>query len=122
MTKLKLGVIALSLMFIAFSCKKDDDNNDSNPTLKELSVSEGKGKIEDSGIEMLNTLDDFRSDEAMVKIKDLSDYMDANMNTSSTTNMRIFNYFVDLSAAIKSGLAIQSCIDLMRRSNVRTSP
>lgn len=86
----KTYVIALSTILILSSCKSDDDGGVSSPEGNNppeitgaLAVEEGKQKLEDNSLEILNKVESFKNDSALEQIIELAEFLTSSNSTGA---------------------------------------
>lgn len=73
----KIYVLALcSTLFLNVSCSSDDDSSgNEQPVSQNLSVEEGKTQLEENTIDVLNKIEEFKTNDALSEIIELAEYL-----------------------------------------------
>ena len=106
MKNIKFAVILMALAMIQISCDKNDDDGDNTPKTKtHLTVAEGKSEIEKAGTDLLTKIDMFRSDQSVIKLHELSEYLDQNIKQKRSLNNSnsIIRFFLGLGDDVING-------------------
>ena len=98
MKLLKLSLFALLLSLSQISCNSDKEEAKLEPT----TVEEGKSLIENSAIDLLSEVDNFKNDEALNKLYELAKEMDSKSSGKKQSSF-LFNSFLNDVVLIKEG-------------------